>query len=300
MAIQLRGKGIPAGLTPRILGRISLSDVDESVRADYIRVVRNDTSPLEALVGYAAVLFEGNITHPTSCPSLHGYESLDFLQDGYVVAVDSHNGFTRVLYRPESRYNTIFATDRCNSNCLMCSQPPQDVSDAGIVEQHLRHIDLIPNTPEYLGITGGEPTLLKDGLVNIVRKLKERFPSTFVVMLSNGRMFAYEDFVKMLSNIGHQQFLSAIPLYASNATDHDYIVQAKGAFDQTIQGLYNAARYNMAIEIRIVLHKQTIPGLLPLVDFIYRNLPFVQHVALMGLENMGYVKKLGFTMDRPI
>ena len=135
----------------------------------------------------------------------------------------------------------------------MCSQPPQDVSDAGIVEQHLRHIDLIPNTPEYLGITGGEPTLLKDGLVNIVRKLKERFPSTFVVMLSNGRMFAYEDFVKMLSNIGHQQFLSAIPLYASNATDHDYIVQAKGAFDQTIQGLYNAARYNMAIEIRIVL-----------------------------------------------
>jgi len=26
-------------------------------------------------------------------------------------------------------------------------------------------------------------------------------------------------------------------------------------------------------------------------EYIYRNLPFVSHVALMGLENMGYVKK---------
>ena len=45
------------------------------------------------------------------------------------------------------------------------------------------------------------------------------------------------------------------------------------------------------MEIRIVLHKQTIPRLTKLCNFIYRNFPFVKHVALMGLENMGYVKK---------
>jgi MoaA/NifB/PqqE/SkfB family radical SAM enzyme len=66
------------------------------------------------------------------------------------------------------------------------------------------------------------------------------------------------------------------------------VVQAKGAFDQTIQGLYNAARYGLRIEVRVVLHKQTIPGLLDLMDYIYRNLPFVDHVALMGLENTGF------------
>ena len=69
------------------------------------------------------------------------------------------------------------------------------------------------------------------------------------------------------------------------------MVQAKGAFDQTIQGLYNATKYGLAVELRVVLHKQTIPGLLALAEFIYRNLPFVRHVALMGMENMGYVKK---------
>ena len=57
-----------------------------------------------------------------------------------------------------------------------------------------------------------------------------------------------------------------------------------------MQGLYNAAKYGLRIEIRVVLHKQTLPRLKNLADFIYRNLPFVNHIALMGLENMGYVK----------
>ena len=110
-------------------------------------------------------------------------------------------------------------------------------------------------------------------------------------MLSNGRMYAYEDFVAKLAAVHHPDFLTSIPLYADNAADHDYVVQAKGAFDQTVQGFYNAAKHGLAVEVRVVLHKQTIPGLLPLMEFIYRTLPFVRHVALMGLENMGYVKK---------
>ncbi len=63
-----------------------------------------------------------------------------------------------------------------------------------------------------------------------------------------------------------------------------------GAFDETIVGLYNAAKYGLRTEIRVVLHKQTLPDLERLAEFIYRNLPFVEHIALMGLENMGYAK----------
>jgi His-Xaa-Ser system radical SAM maturase HxsC len=173
----------------------------------------------------------------------------------------------------------------------MCSQPPKKVDEEGIVEEHLRQIDLIPNVPERFGITGGEPTLLGDGLIKILARLKERFPETHLTMLSNGRMYSYEDLVQKIAAVGNPYFTTAIPLYASTAAEHDYVVQAKGAFDQTINGLYNAARYGLRIEIRVVLHKQTIPGLLDLMDYIYRNLSFVDHVALMGLENMGYVKK---------
>jgi len=56
-------------------------------------------------------------------------------------------------------------------------------------------------------------------------------------------------------------------------------------------GLYNAAEHKLHVEVRVVLHKQTIRRLEQLAEFIYRNLPFVSHVALMGLENMGYVKR---------
>src|SRR5262245_44911533 len=61
-------------------------------------------------------------------------------------------------------------------------------------------------------------------------------------------------------------------------------------FDETILGLYNAAKHGLRIEIRVDLHKQTLPRLRNLAEFIYRNLPFVNHIALMGLGNMGYVK----------
>jgi His-Xaa-Ser system radical SAM maturase HxsC len=68
-------------------------------------------------------------------------------------------------------------------------------------------------------------------------------------------------------------------------------VQAKHAFDQTIRGLHEAARYGIRSEIRVVLHKLTIPRLTRLVEYIHRNLPFVEHVALMGLEHTGYTPR---------
>ena len=43
-----------------------------------------------------------------------------------------------------------------------------------------------------------------------------------------------------------------------------------------------------AVEIRIVLHAITAPRLRETCAWIARNLPFVDHVALMGLENTGF------------
>jgi len=159
------------------------------------------------------------------------------------------------------------------------------------VAEHLRLIALIDKPPVALGITGGEPTLLGEGIVTVLSAIKERFPETAVHMLTNGRAYADDRFVAELAAAAPQGFVSGVPLYADVPDLHDWIVQAKGAFAETMAGLYNAARYGLRTEIRVVLHKQTLPRLVPLMGFIYRNLPFVGHVALMGLENMGYVKK---------
>ena len=52
----------------------------------------------------------------------------------------------------------------------------------------------------------------------------------------------------------------------------------------------NLERCGLRVEIRVVLHRQTFDRLPQLAQFLARNLPFVEHVALMGLEMMGYVR----------
>ncbi|RYG17407.1 MAG: hypothetical protein EON96_06825 [Caulobacteraceae bacterium] len=81
-----------------------------------------------------------------------------------------------------------------------------------------------------------------------------------------------------------------IPLYADHAELHDAVVDAHGAFEETIQGLYEMGRLGARIELRVVLHALTVDRLPQLASYIYRRLPFVEHVALMGLEPMGYAK----------
>ena len=81
-----------------------------------------------------------------------------------------------------------------------------------------------------------------------------------------------------------------IPVYSDDPELHDYIVQADGAFDETIQGIINLKRLNQKVEVRIVIHKQSVKRLKELSEFLARNLLFVDHVALMGLEMMGFTR----------
>lgn len=295
--ITLRRKASQTnGFIERKIGRAILSPNSSECRSDEFLLVRKTDAPLisSGIEGFAALLVEEGAEHLVAgisgLPVLTGLSELCHINQNAVLVI-SPNGSVYTLYRPESLFNVIFATGQCNSNCLMCSQPPANDDITSLIEEHLRLIDLIRTTPESLGISGGEPTLLGDGLVTIMRALKNRFPDVALSMLTNGRYFADPVLVKKLVDAAPVDFVSAIPLYADTPAIHDWIVQAKGAFSETIAGLYNAARYGLRVEIRVVLHKQTIPRLLPLMEFIYRNLPFVSHIALMGLENMGYVKK---------
>lgn len=51
--------------------------------------------------------------------------------------------------------------------------------------------------------------------------------------------------------------------------------------------MYNLGLYHQKIEIRTVILKQNYKKLRDLATFIYRNIPFVCHVALMGMEYHG-------------
>src|SRR5207302_10148893 len=64
-------------------------------------------------------------------------------------------------------------------------------------------------------------------------------------------------------------------------------VQAAGALDDTVLGLLRLKDKGPRVEIRLVLHAITAPRLRETCEWFARNLPFVDHIALMGLENTG-------------
>lgn len=215
---------------------------------------------------------------------------LNYLTEGDIVRFDPERNSLRTIYRRNSNFNSLLVTERCNSYCLMCSQPPKNRDDSYIVDELLEAIPLMSRQTLELGITGGEPTLLGDDLIKILRNIKNYLPNTTVHVLTNGRRFSDTDFTLNIANINHPDLMFGIPLYSDISNLHDYVVQAQGAYDETIKGILNLKRLEQKVEIRVVLHKQTYQRLPQLADFIVRNLLFVDHVALMGLEMMGFTK----------
>lgn len=196
------------------------------------------------------------------------------------------NGKKRILYKPEWRDLTLFFTNDCNSKCIICPQTA-DERNGNYLELNKRLIDLRPKDLEQIGITGGEPTLYKNELIELLNYIHVAYPKTPVSLLTNGRNFTDRNFVKSLSDIHKRKLMICIPLYAANYEQHDEIVGVRNAFRQTLEGIFNLYRFELPIEIRIVIFKYNYMWLTEFANFIWRNLPFVHHIAFMGMEYVG-------------
>ncbi|UOE33289.1 His-Xaa-Ser system radical SAM maturase HxsC [Hymenobacter monticola] len=284
---MLRIRGTAHHLLAPLVGTVTYDPTAASAQ----RILVIPAAQLEGSVpqGFAAVVTDAVLEMSSDGgPWVTNVLALEQLADGDVLSIDP-NGLINRQYRADSYQNFLLATERCNSNCLMCSQPPKDRDDVPyLMELYRQVIPLIPVSCPELGITGGEPTLLGDAFFELLQLCKTHLPTTELHCLTNGRTFAWRSFAERLGQLELPQLMLGIPLYADHYSLHDYIVQAPGAFNQTVQGLHNLALFNQRIEIRIVLHQLSIPRLVKLVKFIYRNFPFVEHVVLMGLENTGY------------
>lgn len=215
---------------------------------------------------------------------------LAYLKSGDVIRHNPSRTSLRTLYRKNSPHNYILLTERCNNFCLMCSQPPKEIDDTWLAEETLDVIPLMSQETRSIGITGGEPTLLGPKLIQIIRDFKGYLPATALHILSNGRSFKNWSYAKEVASIGHHDLMIGIPLYSDISSSHDYVVQAEGAYDDTIRGIMNLKSLGVKVEIRVVIHKATYARLPDLARFIRRNLTFCDHVALMGLEMMGFTK----------
>lgn len=190
------------------------------------------------------------------------------------------------LWEFNSSDNCFFITESCSCKCVMCPQPPNKHNP--ILEKIADDVlSLIPKT--YRGdicITGGEPTIIKEYFLSLIMRIREKFPYNFLMVLTNGKSFANYDFLNDFSKIRTKSIL-AVSMHSDIDYIHDKIVGASKSFDKTQKGIYNLAKAQENIEIRFVISKLNYKRLPNFAEFIYRNFPFIRHVALMGMEYKG-------------
>jgi His-Xaa-Ser system radical SAM maturase HxsC len=240
--------------------------------------------------GYGLYLLRSESGPDTPGPALRLGPGLDHIEPGDIILVPPDAHRVSVLWKNSAMHNGLLLTEQCDNYCLMCSQPPKDRDDSWLFDRAAKVITLLPGTARALSLTGGEPTLHADALIGLLSHCKQVAPGLSVHLLSNGRRFADPEFARRYAAVGLSDIMAGIPVYAPEPGLHDFIVQADGAFDQTIHGILNLASLGQAVEIRVVIQKHTIPVLAGLATFIARNLPFVAQVALMGLEMTGLAR----------
>ena len=281
--------GTPINTKEPLLGRIVLNPSRILHDDDSILVT---SSPNRKALRHKAILTDVNDIDDyirLSGKTIYcGIMKINELKDGDIVQLIPE-GRINILYKSESIHNVLFVTEQCNCSCLMCPQYTTKIK-TDFTEETLALIGLIPKQTRTLGITGGEPTLLGDNLFRIIKSCKKNLPNTALHLLSNGIRFADFDFTKVFITVDHPDIQIGIPLYADTDTEHNYIVQTNG-FYKTLKGLQNLALFKQRIEIRVVITALNYRRLPKLAEFIYRNLPFVMHIAFMGLETKELAQK---------
>ncbi len=288
--IALRGKAISAALPePPRRPVWRLTDERTLTRLRDKRAFISDGQG-ELPEGFGLYLLRSNAEESRLENTVRLPPELDYLSADDIVSISDDGQRIRVLWRHQSDQNSILLTERCNHYCLMCSQPPKTAIDDYLLAQASELIRLLPRDVTEIGFTGGEPTLYGQDLVELLRLCRNLHPEAQVHVLSNGTRFADPEFAASWASIDNPNMMVGIPIYGAEPARHDYVVQADGAFNQTIPGILNLAQLGQRIEIRVVLHKQTAPALPEIAEFIARNLPFVDQVALMGLEMIGLAR----------
>jgi His-Xaa-Ser system radical SAM maturase HxsC len=287
--LKLHGKAISydVNLSQRRLFILTkIAGLPKTMKAKYAFLLDNNMNYEE---GYGAYISFDEVKNTGIKNHFHLPIEMNYLAEGDVIKIEPSGGINS-LFRKNSSHNTILLTEQCNHYCLMCSQPPKNIDDSWLMDDTMELLELIPRETVNIGFSGGEPTLYGDRFVELINKAKLMLPNTSIDVLSNGRAFSDLIFTAKYATINHPNCVIGIPIYSDDPVRHDYVVQAEGAFDETIRGILNLKKYQQKVEIRIVIHKQTIGRLVQTCEFIARNLLFVDHVALMGLEMMGFTR----------
>jgi len=255
-------------------------------------LLRNDRILVTEDASILSSGFRGIITleegKKNSLPAIRAQcDVLDNLNEGDCVRL-SQDGTITVVWEQQSPMNPLLLTEACDCHCVMCPQPPK-AHDKALVEDAQRILNSVKSdATKTICLTGGEPTLLKDDFINVLKLINKKHSESSVMLLTNGKSFSDFAFTKKFVAASPKNLLVCVSLHSDVDELHDRIVGVKDSFYKTAMGLQNLARFRQRVEIRVVVNKLNADRLESISNFIVRNFPFINHCAFMGMEMTGH------------
>lgn len=148
-------------------------------------------------------------------------------------------------------------TEACNSNCIMCPMS-EDSRKEGLrfsEDAWSLALEQAPENPNHITITGGEPFLELEQLLHLLDHINDRWPTTPVLILTNGRALCLPQVMQSLLPRLTSNIRFAIPIHGCNAAQHDAVTQSMGSYAQSMAGLLALSDCPAEIEIRVVCHR---------------------------------------------
>lgn len=146
----------------------------------------------------------------------------------------------------------IRLTRICNQRCVFCHDKENQTGGVLSFGEVLEEL----NRGRRRGcvrviFSGGEPTLHPQ-LPQIIKRAKS-LGYVHVQVVSNGRMFFYDDFLMKLKKAGLDEV--TLSLHSHLEGPFEAISHVKGSYRQAMKGLFNALRNRFIVSIDIVINK---------------------------------------------
>lgn len=213
------------------------------------------------------------------------------ISEGDVVWVDKGRGLVRTVLSSVANANTLLLTERCDNYCQFCSQPPNEKPDSHLYERAFLSLEAF-RSDEIVGLSGGEPTINKAAFLTLLKNLNDFNIPTPLHILTNGRSFSDASFTsEVFDLIKERDVLWGVPLYGHHSSLHDGLVQADGAFLDTIAGLQRMLAKGARVELRIVPVQRNLAHLPHIVQFVSSALGPVEWISIMNMEPKGFARK---------
>ena len=185
----------------------------------------------------------------------------------------------------------IRITMACNERCPFCNVPMEDYDSSTLTPSELenqREIDrAVQNGEKTLVFSGGEPTLLKNRLLSLLRYSKEQ-GIQFMELQSNAIKIDIS-YAQKLKEAGVTSafisFLSHIP------EKHDALTGLENSFEPCVRGILALLEVGIPVTLNPVLTSLTQDELVNYIEYVHQKFPQIIYISLSAMQPHGRGKE---------